>query len=126
MHIPNIIRIIKNQCNAIYISFLAKNFYNPNISRSNLFLHFVGRSIQKNTELVLDQHEKRLRHCICIVQKSFIKSFFVDEHYFKEYIENFKPIRKDEERRKLYKHIVDRSTTQMINFLKKYETLLHV
>lgn len=47
MHIPNIIRIIKNQCNAIYIPFLSKNFYNPNISRSNLFLHFVGRSIQK-------------------------------------------------------------------------------
>jgi len=47
--------IIKNQCNAIHLPFLSKNFYNTNIPRSNSFLHFAGRSIQKNTELVLNQ-----------------------------------------------------------------------
>lgn len=47
--------IIKNYCNAIHLPFLSNNFYNSNVSRSNSFLHFAGRSIQKNTELVLDQ-----------------------------------------------------------------------
>lgn len=47
--------MIKNHCNAIHLPFLSKDFYNPNTSRSNSFLHFAGRSIQKNTELVLTQ-----------------------------------------------------------------------
>lgn len=48
--------IFKNYCNAIHLPFVSKNFYNPNISRSNSFLHFAGRSIQKNTELILKQN----------------------------------------------------------------------
>lgn len=48
--------MIKNYCNAIYIPFISKNFYDKNIIRSNSYLHFMGRSIQKNTELVLSQN----------------------------------------------------------------------
>ena len=45
--------LLKTYCNAIYIPFISRNFYNPTVHRQNQFLHFVGRSIQKNTELVL-------------------------------------------------------------------------
>lgn len=47
--------LIKNYCNAIYIPFLSKNFYDYNTQRSNSFLHFAGKSIQKNTEIILQQ-----------------------------------------------------------------------
>lgn len=45
--------LLKSQCNVIYIPFISRNFYNPVVQSQNQFLHFVGRSIQKNTELVL-------------------------------------------------------------------------
>jgi hypothetical protein len=199
--------LLKTYCNAIYIPFISRNFYNPVVQHQNQLLHFVGRSIQKNTELILsttnkftlidpynrykvcenvnhineyqstDQLVNLLNshniHICCSLYESwghylyeglstgaeiicsdiptfkeqldpdlvhfiptqekidmsymycsdninnlykFRKAFFVDENYFKNYIENFKPIGKDEVRRKLYKHIVDRSKTQMINF----------
>jgi glycosyltransferase involved in cell wall biosynthesis len=47
--------IIKNYCNAICLPFISKNLYNINVERTSSFLHFVGRSIQKNTELILTQ-----------------------------------------------------------------------
>lgn len=40
-------------CNAIFLPFISKDYYDPCIIRNNSILHFVGRSIQKNTELVL-------------------------------------------------------------------------
>lgn len=48
--------IFKNYCLAIYIPFVSKNFYDGSISKCTKFLHFVGRSMQKNTELVLKQN----------------------------------------------------------------------
>lgn len=48
--------IIKNYCNAIHLPFISKDLYNPNIDRNKTFIHFMGRSIQKNTELVLKQN----------------------------------------------------------------------
>jgi len=48
--------IVKNYCNAIYLPFISKDLYNPNIDRNKTFIHFMGRSIQKNTELVLKQN----------------------------------------------------------------------
>jgi len=47
--------IVKSYCNAIYLPFVSKDLYSPNIERIDRFLHFMGRSIQKNTELVLNQ-----------------------------------------------------------------------
>jgi len=45
--------LLKSYRNVIYIPFISRNFYNPEVQRHNQFIHFVGRSIQKNTELVL-------------------------------------------------------------------------
>lgn len=47
--------IFKDHCNAVYLPFVSRNFYDPNIARTSKFLHFMGRSIQKNTELILNQ-----------------------------------------------------------------------
>lgn len=48
--------IIKTMCNnAVHLSFISTDFYDQSVSNSNLFLHFMGRSIQKNTELILQQ-----------------------------------------------------------------------
>ena len=47
---------IKHYCNAIHLPFISKDLYDSRISRSNTFLHFMGRSFQKNTELVLNQN----------------------------------------------------------------------
>lgn len=47
--------LIKNYCTAVFLPFISRNFCNPTIPRTNKFLHFMGRSIQKNTELVLNQ-----------------------------------------------------------------------
>ncbi len=44
--------------NVTYVPFISKNYYDPNITRHNYNLHFAGRSIQKNTELVLSSTEK--------------------------------------------------------------------
>lgn len=40
-------------CDVTYIPFISKNYYDSSIPRSYSNLHFVGRSIQKNTELLL-------------------------------------------------------------------------
>jgi len=199
--------MVKSYCNAIYLPFVSKDLYNPNIERIDQFLHFMGRSIQKNTELVLNQQnaitlidpynrynpppnfnhvntyqtteeithllnshnihiccslyeswghylfeglstgaeiicsdipvfreqlDANLVHFIPTQEKidmsymycsdnvnnlyTFRKAFFIDENYFREYIENFKPIGKNEERRKLFKYIVDKNKNQLINF----------
>lgn len=199
--------MVKSYCNAIYLPFVSKDLYNPNIERIDQFLHFMGRSIQKNTELVLNQQnaitlidpynrynpppnfnhvntyqtteeithllnshnihiccslyeswghylfeglstgaeiicsdipvfreqlDTNLVHFIPTQEKidmsymycsdnvnnlyTFRKAFFIDENYFREYIENFKPIGKNEERRKLFKYIVDKNKNQLINF----------
>lgn len=199
--------MVKDRCNAIHLPFISRDFYDPNIKRSSSFLHFMGRSIQKNTEIVLNQDVditlidpyNRYRpnpninhvntyqtneqityllnshniHICCSIYESWghylfeglstgneivcsdipvfkeqldpdlvhflpthrkinesymycsdnadnlyklRECFFVDEAYFKEYIENFKPIGKNENRRKLYKHIINQSKTQMLNF----------
>jgi len=50
------LNLIKNHCNAICIPFLSKNLYDKTVLRSNSYLHLAGRSIQKNTELILQQH----------------------------------------------------------------------
>lgn len=47
--------LLKSYNNITYIPFISKDVYNHNVKRSNNFLHFMGRSIQKNTELVLKQ-----------------------------------------------------------------------
>ena len=45
--------ILTSHRNIIYIPFISKDYYDPNITRYSSVLHFAGRSIQKNTELVL-------------------------------------------------------------------------
>ena len=40
--------------NVIHIPFISKNYYDPTIKTYNKTLHFVGRSIQKNTEILID------------------------------------------------------------------------
>ena len=201
--------IIKNYCNAVYIPFISKNFYVENNSQSASFLHFMGRSIQKNTELVLNQtypitlidpynrYRPNLNfnhintyqsnekiscllnshniHICCSLYESwghylfeglstgaeiicsnipvfeeqldpdlvhflpttekidesymyccdnknnlypFRKSFFVNESQFKNKIENFEPIGKSEERRKLFKNIIDNNSKKIKCFIE--------
>lgn len=45
--------LLTSHRNVIYIPFISKDYYDPNITRYPSVLHFAGRSIQKNTELVL-------------------------------------------------------------------------
>lgn len=201
--------IVKNYCKAIYLPFISKNLYDSNINRSHSFLHFMGRSIQKNTELVLKQNapitlidpynryrpntnfnhintyqtndrivnllnshnihiccslyeswghylfeglstgaeiicsdipafreqlDPNLVHfvptkettepsyCYCSDNKNNLyplrKSFFVDEHIFNNTIKNFVAIGKNEQRRMLFKHIVDKNKKDMLHFFK--------
>lgn len=42
--------------NLICLPFISPNYHNPNIAITHSFLHFAGRSIQKNTELILQQN----------------------------------------------------------------------
>jgi hypothetical protein len=47
------------------------------------------------------------------------KSFYVDESIFRSTLQNFKPIEKSEERRKLFNHIISRNSQQLIQFLNQ-------
>lgn len=49
-------KLISPYCNAICMPFLSYDVYDENIKRENKFLHFMGRSIQKNSELVIKQN----------------------------------------------------------------------
>jgi len=200
--------LLKSHSNVIYIPFISRNFYNPEIQSQNQFLHFVGRSIQKNTELVItlknqltlidpynrykicenvnhinvyqstnqlvnllnshnihiccslyeswghylfeglstgseiicsdipvfkEQLDPNLVHFIPTIEKndSFYfycedmcdnkfplrKSFFINEQNFQNMINNFKPIGKNEERRKLFKNIIYENKNKLIYFL---------
>ena len=40
-------------CTTLVFPFISKDYYDPSIIKNNSYLHFAGRSIQKNTELVL-------------------------------------------------------------------------
>lgn len=50
--------MLKHRPNVVYIPFISKNLHNPNIPKENSLLHFVGRSIQKNTEVILNLTHK--------------------------------------------------------------------
>jgi hypothetical protein len=59
-------------------------------------------------------------YCSDNVNKKFPlrKAFFVDVGEIEYKINNFKPIGKNEDRRKLFKHIIDTNSKQLINFFK--------
>lgn len=200
--------LLKDYGNVIYIPFISKNIYDITTQKSNKFLHFMGRSIQKNTELILKQNisitlidsycrykpnlnfnhintyqsneqissllnshnihiccslyeswghylfeglstgaeiicsdipvfkenlDPDLVHFVSTIEKTddsylyclenknnfykFRKSFFVDEFYLKNKIENFETIGKSEERRKLFNKINDVGCNQIKNLL---------
>jgi glycosyltransferase involved in cell wall biosynthesis len=204
-----LINYTKFNKNIIYLPFISRNFFNKNVLKDKKYLHFMGRSIQKNTELILDQNvditlidpDNRYNpnqnfnhinsyqtndqlqnvlnshniHICCSLYESwghylfegmstgaeiicsdipvfkeqldpdlvhFIptqekidasylycsdninnkfmirKSFFVNKNYFKNYIENFKPIGKNQERTKLFNYIMHKNKISILNFLK--------
>jgi hypothetical protein len=47
--------LLSSHRNVIHLPFISTDYYDPSIIRSHSNLHFAGRSIQKNTELVLKQ-----------------------------------------------------------------------
>jgi len=49
-------KLLEPYYNVVYLPFISHNFYDSTIARDNQFLHFLGKSIQKNTELVLKQN----------------------------------------------------------------------
>lgn len=48
--------LLSPYCNAVCLPFISPNYYDKNVVKFNKILHFMGRSIQKNTELVLQQN----------------------------------------------------------------------
>ena len=201
--------LLKQNKNVIYLPFISKDMYVDSLNKEYDYLHFMGRSTQKNTELILKQNVnitlidpynrytpqsninhinsyqsneqlKRIlnihrTHICCSLYESwghylfeglstgsemicsdipifreqldpdlihFIptqekidmsymycsdnktniyklrKSFFIDEKYFTQYIENVRPIGKNYERRMLYNNIINKSKTQLISFFK--------
>lgn len=46
-------KLLSSYHNVIFIPFISIDYYDPSIVRKHFNLHFAGRSIQKNTELVL-------------------------------------------------------------------------
>jgi hypothetical protein len=196
-------------CNAICLPFISKNYYNPSIKQNHLTLHFAGRSIQKNTELILKQSQQitlldpyslhsppnhfvhinkyqtqeelqvilnahNIHLCTSLYESwghylyeglstgneiicsnipaftenldpdlvqfvptkinldytySFDKqnqnggfpirqSFHIEQQHLKDIIDNFKPIGKNEERRKLFKNIIDKNSGKLVEFFK--------
>jgi hypothetical protein len=47
--------LLKSYCNPVVLPFISRNLLDTNIPKNNNFLHFKGKSIQKNTELILQQ-----------------------------------------------------------------------
>lgn len=45
-------QLIKNYCSPIVLPFVSRNLLDHTVQRSNNYLHFKGKSIQKNTELI--------------------------------------------------------------------------
>ena len=46
------------------------------------------------------------------------QSFYIEQQRLKDTIDNFKPIGKNEERRKLFKDIIDKNSFKLIEFFK--------
>ena len=202
-------KLLSSYHNVIHIPFISIDYYDSSIIRKHSNLHFAGRSIQKNTELVLsttnnltlidpynrykvDENVNHINtyqskeqliqllnshniHVCCSLYESwghylfeglstgaeiicsdipvfkeqldpdlvhFIptyekidhsylycndnknnlyplrKSFFIDESMFKNIIDNFKPIGKNEKRRKLFKNIIDKNSGKLIEFFR--------
>lgn len=198
--------LLKDYENVIYLPFISKDYY-LDICRQNKYLHFAGRSIQKNTELILKQsipitlidpyklhtvpnhfvhintyqtkeelytllNEHSIHICTSLYESwghylyeglstgneiicsdipafseqldpdlvHFIpttikfdetyafdeknknsnfklrKSFYVDECQLKNKLEDFKPIGKNHERRKLFRDIIDKNSKKLIQF----------
>ena len=202
-------KLLEPYCNAVHLPFISHDFYDPSIQRSNRFLHFMGKSIQKNTELVLKQdipltlidpdnrytdlhdginhinsyqptkeisnilNSHNMHVCISLYESwghylfeglstgaeiicsdipafkeqldpslvNFIptalnintnymydsdnkndtfpirKSFYVDESIFKSTLQNFEPIGKNEERRRMFTNIIDKNSKNIVKFL---------
>lgn len=202
-------KLLEPYCNAVYLPFVSHNLYDPTIERNDRFLHFMGKSIQKNTELILKQNvpltlidpnnryldlHNSIKHinsyqptqeisnilnshnahiCISLYESwghylfeglstgaeiicsdipafseqldpsliHFIpttekinmeymynsdnksntfpirKSFYVNELMFKNKLENFEHIGKNEERRKMFGDIIDKNSKSIIRFL---------
>jgi len=49
-------KLLSVYCNVIHLPFISRDYYNVNIRKQNKLLHFAGKSIQKNTEVILQQH----------------------------------------------------------------------
>lgn len=200
--------LLKQNKNVIYLPFISKDMYVDSLNKEYDYLHFMGRSTQKNTELILKQNVnitlidpynrytpqsninhinsyqsneqlKRIlnihrTHICCSLYESwghylyeglstgaeiicsdiptfkeqldpdlvhFIptiekvdlkysynadninkkfplrKSFHIDEMCFKDKIENFNPIGKSEERRKLFNNIIHSNKKKIIDFI---------
>ena len=202
-------KLLEPYCNVVHLPFISHDFYDPSIQRSNRFLHFMGKSIQKNTELVLKQdipltlidpdnrytdlhdginhinsyqptkeisnilNSHNMHVCISLYESwghylfeglstgaeiicsdipafkeqldpslvNFIpttlnintnytydsdnkndtfplrKSFYVDESIFKSTLQNFEPIGKNEERRRMFTNIIDKNSKNIVKFL---------
>jgi hypothetical protein len=46
------------------------------------------------------------------------QSFHIEQQHLKDIIDNFKPIGKNEERRKLFKNIIDKNSDKLVEFFK--------
>jgi hypothetical protein len=202
-------KLLAPYCNAICLPFISKDYYSPSIKQNHSTLHFAGRSIQKNTELILKQSHQitlidpyslhsppnhfvhinkyqtqeelqvilnthNIHLCTSLYESwghylyeglstgneiicsdiptftenldpdlvqfvptkinldytySFDKqnqnggfpirqSFHIEQQHLKDIIDNFKPIGKNEERRKLFKNIINKNSDKLVEFFK--------
>lgn len=201
-------KLLSKYRNVVCLPFISRNYY-IDINRKDKYLHFAGRSIQKNTELILKQSQSitlidpyslhsppnhfnhinqyqtqdelriilnthNIHLCTSLYESwghylyeglstgneiicsdipafnenldptlvhfiptkinsdytySFDKqnqsggypmrqSFYIEQLRLKDTIDNFKPIGKNEERRKLFKDIIDKNSFKLIEFFK--------
>jgi glycosyltransferase involved in cell wall biosynthesis len=188
--------LLKQYCSPVVLPFISRNLFDRHVERSSDFLHFKGRSIQKNTELVLDVFKNKNIHiidsnrqyesnesisyllnshkihvCISLYEswghylfeglstgneiictdipsftenldpelvyfiptkikkdsnymfdcddRFFIReSFHADRKFLIDLLEDFKPIGKNEDRRKLFNNIIEKNTNRLTSFFK--------
>jgi hypothetical protein len=201
-------KLLQKYKDVICLPFISRNYY-LDINRKHKYLHFAGRSIQKNTELILKQSQQitlldpyslhsppnhfvhknkyqtqeelqlilnthNIHLCTSLYESwghylyeglstgneiicsdipaftenldpdlvqfvptkinldytySFDKqnqnggfpirqSFHIEQQHLKDIIDNFEPIGKNEERRKLFKNIIDKNIGKLIEFFK--------
>lgn len=67
--------------NIVYLPFISKNIYKPHVKRINEFIHFNGKSIQKNYELI-----RKYNNILSINSNNIDYKFNKNDNIIKDYL----------------------------------------